>query len=561
MDQSVVSLSSVTIPLEKERKTTGIKESQSLSNSQRSSTEEKHLTDVEISYILSDLPPRVHQGLLPQLREIVCFSSTIEKLKKEIERSHERSRACPGTNVGTICAQTLGQGRTQSILSSFHQSGRAMESLGGQTQIKELLIATENIKCPGMIVPVIIPSESELQQQNQLQQQQPYQQQQNQSQPYQLQQPQQPQQQEPFSETDFLLEEVKLKNLILSKRIASSFPSYAHIYSCVYSATFYSHTWCLQLAIDSNLLSKYDLTLAEIARKIESHYIDIYCIFSPMCLLQEGICELYLCVNVQNVTSFPTCSIEDTYRYYLLTTVYNTVITTTLRGISGIVNTQYKDGVISVQGSNLYKVLQLPFVNSSKVSTNNLREIEKHLGIEAARQFLFDELKATMGDNGSIKDRYISLLVNRMTCSGRIKSVSRHGIGREVGVFAKSSFEESFDNFVKAGLNQEVETTVSGASAVALGTLAKLGTGFVDLVLPLKKREPVERSVISDKEKRRDLLLKVSKINTTPSLPLGQLNIVEREVDEPGSPLSAVSLDSAGSMGSVNYEDDLEMND
>ena len=55
-------------------------------------------------------------------------------------------------------------------------------------------------------------------------------------------------------------------------------------------------------------------------------------------------------------------------------------------------------------------------VKGSNVSSNNTMEVEKTLGIEAARKTIMDEINYTMGSHGmSIDIRHVMLLADLMT--------------------------------------------------------------------------------------------------------------------------------------------------
>ena len=64
-----------------------------------------------------------------------------------------------------------------------------------------------------------------------------------------------------------------------------------------------------------------------------------------------------------------------------------------VRGVTQVLpvkkNNEY---VILTFGSNIKKVLQLPFVDETRTTTNDVFEIEEALGIEAARQAIIDEV-------------------------------------------------------------------------------------------------------------------------------------------------------------------------
>ena len=76
------------------------------------------------------------------------------------------------------------------------------------------------------------------------------------------------------------------------------------------------------------------------------------------------------------------------------------------------------------------------------------------------------------------------LIADIMTQLGGIVSVSRYGMKREItGPVAKASFEESLDNFMKAGAFGEVESTKGCSASVMIGKTCKLGAGLCDIVL------------------------------------------------------------------------------
>ena len=78
-----------------------------------------------------------------------------------------------------------------------------------------------------------------------------------------------------------------------------------------------------------------------------------------------------------------------------------------------------------------------------------------------------------------------------MTFSGTITSISRYGMKKETcGPMAKASFEESLDNFLRAGVFGEKETTDGVSASIMLGKIAKFGTGICDIKYDIKKMLP-----------------------------------------------------------------------
>ena len=111
-------------------------------------------------------------------------------------------------------------------------------------------------------------------------------------------------------------------------------------------------------------------------------------------------------------------------------------------------------------------------------------EIYEICGIEATRQFLIDEYKNVVSSDGTyINERHIKILVDLMTQHGIICSISRYGMKKDnSGPIAKASFEQSLDNFIKAGFYGEVEKLNSISSNILCGKKSNIGTGLCDLL-------------------------------------------------------------------------------
>ncbi len=76
------------------------------------------------------------------------------------------------------------------------------------------------------------------------------------------------------------------------------------------------------------------------------------------------------------------------------------------------------------------------------------------------------------------------LIVDIMTQGGTINSISRYGMYRDkVGPLAKVSFEESVDNFMKAGEYCENESLLGCSASIMCGKPARVGTGMSTIVM------------------------------------------------------------------------------
>ena len=146
-----------------------------------------------------------------------------------------------------------------------------------------------------------------------------------------------------------------------------------------------------------------------------------------------------------------------------------------------------EEWVITTEGSNLYGIFADPLVDKKRSLCNNMWEINTVFGIEATRQFLIEEFMDVVTSDGTfVNSSHVELLVDLMVYTGSIISISRYGqkkVGS--GPLSKASFEESLENFLKAGLNSEKETTDGVSASIMLGKIPKTGTGMFDLKMDI----------------------------------------------------------------------------
>jgi DNA-directed RNA polymerase subunit A" len=164
------------------------------------------------------------------------------------------------------------------------------------------------------------------------------------------------------------------------------------------------------------------------------------------------------------------------------------VRTMKIKGIDGISRAIIRkrgDGyVIYTEGSNLSKILELPYVDASRTSTNSIQEIYEVLGIEAARNAIVNEANNTLQEQGLTVDiRHIMLVSDMMTNDGDVKAIGRHGIsGRKSSVLARAAFEITAHHLLRAAITGEVDYLDGVAENVIVGQPVTLGTGAVNLI-------------------------------------------------------------------------------
>lgn len=137
--------------------------------------------------------------------------------------------------------------------------------------------------------------------------------------------------------------------------------------------------------------------------------------------------------------------------------------------------------VIDTQGINLSEVLALDFIDTTKTVCDDMWSIYRCFGIEAARYFLIKEANKILSFDGTyVNLRHIILLVDAMTISGTITSVSRDGISREVcGPISKLMFEKPVGNITVSATTTEFDMIKGTSSNIFLGMLGTYGCNLI----------------------------------------------------------------------------------
>lgn len=86
--------------------------------------------------------------------------------------------------------------------------------------------------------------------------------------------------------------------------------------------------------------------------------------------------------------------------------------------------------VLYTEGSAFKKALKIEGVDATRTSCNNIHEVHKTLGIEAAREAIINETMTTLEEQGldDVNIRHLMLVADIMTNDGTIESIGRHGI-------------------------------------------------------------------------------------------------------------------------------------
>jgi DNA-directed RNA polymerase subunit A" len=140
--------------------------------------------------------------------------------------------------------------------------------------------------------------------------------------------------------------------------------------------------------------------------------------------------------------------------------------------------------VLYTEGSAFGDVLTIEGVDASRTTCNNIHEIYRQLGVEAAREAIINETMETLEEQGldDVNVRHLMLVADIMTNRGTIESIGRHGIsGSKESVLARAAFEVTVNHLLDAAVHGEIDDLNGVIENVIVGKPVAVGTGDVDL--------------------------------------------------------------------------------
>ena len=172
--------------------------------------------------------------------------------------------------------------------------------------------------------------------------------------------------------------------------------------------------------------------------------------------------------------------------------------------------------ILDTDGSNFLEAMNHPAVDGTRLYSTHVHDVLGHLGIEATRQILYNEIQ-TLFEDGQINYRHLGLLVDVMTRAGRLMSVDRYGINKlDIGPLAKASFEETERILLKAAVFGEIDPITGVSANIMTGQPMRGGTTFSEILLDegafmsLQKNMPEPPTVEKDEDARMGVEDKVS---------------------------------------------------
>jgi len=160
--------------------------------------------------------------------------------------------------------------------------------------------------------------------------------------------------------------------------------------------------------------------------------------------------------------------------------------------------------VILTSGTNLEEILKIKGVDETRTTTNDIYDVSKIFGIEAARNAIINEIKKTIEAQGlDIDIRHLKLVADAMCFSGEVQGSTRMGIiSQKSSVLARASFETPIKHFVNATLKSSKDELSSVIENIILNQPTPVGTGLPGLLVKVTGRLTPEEKVQEKKSKK-----------------------------------------------------------
>lgn len=145
--------------------------------------------------------------------------------------------------------------------------------------------------------------------------------------------------------------------------------------------------------------------------------------------------------------------------------------------------------VLDTTGTNLLETLALDYIDKYKTISNDIIEVYNVLGMEAARQTIYNEFVDVIKFDGTYIDyHHFCLLCDRMCYSNNLISIYRHGIKSDnIGPIAKASFEETPEMFLNAAKHGELDIMTGVSANVMCGQEGLYGTNAFEVLLDMNE--------------------------------------------------------------------------
>jgi DNA-directed RNA polymerase III subunit RPC1 len=343
-------------------------------------------------------------------------------------RKYTEKRIEPGTAVGAIGAQSIGEPGTQMTLKTFHFAGVASMNITlGVPRIKEIINASKNISTP--IITASLMSDRD----------------------------------------------VKAARVVKGRVEKTTLGEICSEINIVVRP----HDLYLELMLDMEAINQLQLD-------VTIHSVRLAVLGAPKLKLKPQH-VLIAGENILHVLPSEEALIEKRALFTLqhMRLAIPAVIVQGIPSVGRAVINDKGDGTYNliVEGVNLQSVMGIEGIKGTETRTNHVMECERTLGIEAARACIIEEIDSTMGAHGmSIDNRHSMLLADVMTYKGEVLGITRFGMAKmKDSVLMLASFEKTTDHLFDAALHGRTDYIDGVSECIIMGIPMPIGTGMFRL--------------------------------------------------------------------------------
>nr|XP_009858083.1 LOW QUALITY PROTEIN: DNA-directed RNA polymerase III subunit RPC1-like [Ciona intestinalis] len=375
---------------------------------------------------------------------------TSKQLKEFIDMAcskYMKARLEPGTAVGALCAQSIGEPGTQMTLKTFHFAGVASMNITlGVPRIKEIINASKNISTP--IITAQLTNDKD----------------------------------------------ADIARVAKGRIEKTTLGEICSLMEEVYQPD------------DCYILIKIDLQRCRLL-KIE---VNADTVRYNLCTSRLPIKPAQVVIQCKDIITMHPAANTKQSLYNVIQSLKEAVPKVVVQGLQAVsravIHIDESDGgsekyKLLVEGNDLRGVMAIPGVVGEKTTSNNTMEVERCLGIEAARQTIINEVEYTMVSHGmSIDRRHLMLLADLMTYKGEVLGITRYGLARmKESVLMLASFEKTSDHLFDAAYYGQTDVITGVSECIIMGIPMNIGTGIFKLLhKPVKKVQSLKRNLIFD---------------------------------------------------------------
>lgn len=343
------------------------------------------------------------------------FSITENQLSeffRILVKKYNKAKIVPGEAVGAVAAQSIGEPGTQMTLKTFHFAGVASMNITlGVPRIKEIINSSKSISTPVIYAKLL-------------------------------------------REEDLIAARI-VKGRIETTKLSEILE---------YIKEVMSPKGCyLKLKLDTKTIDSLKLEID--MKKIRDAIINTK---------KLKLKEKHIFIESSNKIRIEPYDTSKENMYFTLQIIKKKISNVIISGIPtisrAVINKKEGEGgkltySLAIEGSGLSEIMRIPGIDHKKCISNNIIEVEKVLGIEAARTTIINEIKFTMaGHSIHVDNRHLQLVSDLMTFKGMVLGFTRFGISKmKDSTLMHSSFEKTTDHLYDASFHSRNDI-VNGVS-------------------------------------------------------------------------------------------------